>query len=281
MHKLKMLTCAIAATGVFALAPVSAQTPDTPRADVTQARTEGSIATAFALNRHLNSDRIQVEMQGRTAILTGTVENGVNRELAEQVALSIEGVDEVNNQLSVTTDTNQSDAERASLANSLNDVTTSATIKSKLLWNRHTQGLDIDVTTQNNVVTLSGKSDSEAASELAERLAGNTQGVREVRNQIEITGQAGTAERAQQAASAAADEAADVVSDAWITSKVKSSLIFSRNLDGMDISVMSRNGQVTLGGRVDSAASKELAVETARNVRGVKSVDAGEIRIAP
>jgi osmotically-inducible protein OsmY len=281
MHKLKMLTCAIAATGVLALAPVSAQTPDNPRTDVMQARTEGSIATAFALNRHLNSDRIQVEMQGRMAILTGTVENGVNRELAEQVALSIEGVDEVNNQLNVNSDTNQSDAERTSLANSLNDVTTSATIKSKLLWNRYTQGLDIDVNTQNNVVTLSGKSDSEAASELAERLAGNTQGVREVRNQIEITGQAGTAERAQQAASVAADEAADVVSDAWITSKVKSSLIFSRNLDGMDISVMSRNGQVTLGGRVDSAASKELAVETARNVRSVKNVDAREIRIAP
>jgi osmotically-inducible protein OsmY len=281
MHKLKMLTCAIAATGVLALAPVSAQTPDNPRTDVMQARTEGSIATAFALNRHLNSDRIQVEMQGRMAILTGTVENGVNRELAEQVALSIEGVDEVNNQLNVNSDTNQSDAERTSLANSLNDVTTSATIKSKLLWNRYTQGLDIDVNTQNNVVTLSGKSDREAGSELAERLAGNTQGVREVRNQIEITGQAGTAERAQQAASVAADEAADVVSDAWITSKVKSSLIFSRNLDGMDISVMSRNGQVTLGGRVDSAASKELAVETARNVRSVKNVDAREIRIAP
>lgn len=281
MNKFKMLACATAAAGVLALAPVAVLAQETPQSDVSNARMEGSVTTAFALNRHLNSDPIQVQVRGRTAILTGSVENGVNRDLAEQVALSIDGIDEIDNQLTVDSDASDSDAELTSLANSLNDATTTATVKSKLLWNRHTQGLDIDVHTKNNVVTLNGKADSDAARELAERLAENTQGVLEVRNQIVVTGQAGTAKRAQDAAAQAADEAADVVSDVWITSKVKSSLLFSRNLDGTDISVMARNGEVTLSGRVDSQARKQLAIETARNIRGVSKVDAQALQVTP
>ncbi len=280
MHKLKTMTLAIATTGMLALSPFSVMAQDN-RSEVGEARMEGSVATAFALNRHLNPFRIQVQVQDRTAILTGTVENGVNRDLAEEVALSIEGIEEVDNQLTVDTDVDQSDAERISFANSFNDATTTATVKSKLLWNRHTQGLDIDVDTSNSVVTLTGEANSDAARELAQRLAENTAGVRDVRNNIVITDQPGTAAQAQQAAGEAASEAAEVVSDAWITSKVKSSLLFNRNLDAMDISVMSRNGRVTLSGRVDSDARKQLAIETAGNIRGVESVDAQALRVAP
>ena len=281
MHRLNRLALVVAATGMLSLStlPVLAQEPTASA--VTEARMEGSIATAFALNRHLNPFRIQVQVEGTTAVLTGTVENSVNRDLAEQVALGIEGIDEVDNRLQVDTDVDQSDAERTSLANRLGDATTTATVKSKLLWNRNTQGLDIAVSTRNSVVTLTGNATSEAASELAERLAGNTEGAREVINEIVVTPGPGTARRAQDTASDMADEAAEVVSDAWVTSKVKSSMLFDRDLDGMDISVMSRNGHVTLSGRVDSLERKELAIDTARSIRGVRSVDAEALRVSP
>jgi osmotically-inducible protein OsmY len=279
MHTLKALAYATATAGILALAPANALAQTNPNNDVAEARLEGSVATAFALNSHLNPFRIGVEVEDQTAILTGTVENGVNRNLAEQVALSIEGIDRVDNQIAIDTDVDQSDAERTSLANSLDDATTTATVKSKLLWNRHTQGLDIDVDTHNSVVTLTGVANSDAARELAERLASHTRGVREVRNNIVITDEPGTAARAQQAAGQAADEAADAVSDAWITSKVKSSLLFSRNLDGVAISVMSRAGNVTLGGSVDSEQSRELAIEIAQGIRGVNNVDAGALDV--
>lgn len=281
MHKLKTMTFAVVTAAMVAFSPVSATAQDSQRSPVNEARLEGSIATAFALNQHLNPFHIEVEVQGRTAILTGTVESGVNRDLAEQVALSIEGVEEVDNQLEVNSNVDQSDAERTSLANNFKDATTTATVKSKLLWNRHTQGLDIDVNTNNSVVTLTGAADSDAARELAERLAANTEGVRSVRNNIVVTDEPGTAARVQEAAGQAANEATDVVSDAWITSKVKSSILFSRNLDGMDISVMSQNGDVTLSGTVDSESRRELAIETARNIRGVRTVDAQALRVAP
>jgi osmotically-inducible protein OsmY len=279
MHTLKALAYATATAGILALAPANTLAQTNPNNDVAEARLEGSVATAFALNRHLNPFRIGVEVEDQTAILTGTVENGVNHNLAEQVALSIEGVDRVDNQIAIDTDVDQSDTERTSLATSLDDATTTATVKSKLLWNRYTQGLDIDVDTRNSVVTLTGVADSDAARELAERLASNTRGVREVRNSIVITDEPGTAARAQQAAGQAADEAADAVSDAWITSKVKSSLLFSRNLDGVNISVTSRAGDVTLGGSVDSEQSRELAIEIAQGIRGVNSIDAGGLDV--
>lgn len=281
MHRFNRLALVAAVTGMLALSPLPILAQESSASAVTEARMEGSIATAFALNRHLNPFHIQVQVRGNTAILDGTVENDVNRDLAEQVALSIEGIDTVDNQLKVDTDVDQSDAERTSLANSLSDATTSATVKSKLLWNRNTQGLDIDVSTRNSVVTLTGKANSEAARELAERLAGNTEGVREVINEIVITQAPGTARRAQETASEMADEAAEVVSDAWVTSKVKSSMLFNRELDGMDISVMARNGRVTLSGRVNSQARKQVAIETAGNIRGVKSVDAQALRVSP
>jgi osmotically-inducible protein OsmY len=43
-------------------------------------------------------------------------------------------------------------------------------------------------------------------------------------------------------------------------------------VDGSDISVKTDNGVVTLTGRVDSGAERALAIELAKNIKGVKSV---------
>ena len=148
-------------------------------------------------------------------------------------------------------------------------------MKSKLLWNRNTQGLDIKVSTRDGVVTLDGQASSTAASELAERLARNTDDVRRVENNLKVSGEGGTADRARDRV----DDAGGAISDAWITSKVKSSFLFSSNLDGLDISVETQDGQVTLSGQVANDTEKALAVETAENIRGVRGVNADSLRI--
>ena len=73
--------------------------------------------------------------------------------------------------------------------------------------------------------------------------------------------------------------AGETVSDAWVTSKVKSSLVFNRNLDGLEIEVDTVDGKVSLAGVVNSPEEKALAEETAGNIRGVKGVDASELRV--
>lgn len=64
----------------------------------------------------------------------------------------------------------------------------------------------------------------------------------------------------------------DGVSDPWITTKVKMSLLTSDQVDGLDVNVDTTNGRVTLHGTVDSSAEKQAAAMLARDVDGVREV---------
>ncbi|NQD93470.1 BON domain-containing protein, partial [Pseudomonas sp. CrR25] len=103
----------------------------------------------------------------------------------------------------------------------------------------------------------------------------NTEGVREVFNHLSVSRADSAAEQAQDLM----EDANAAISDAWITSKVKSSFLYSRNLDGLNIEVQTEDGLVSLSGTVLSGAEKQLAVETARNIRGVRGVDADALRV--
>lgn len=236
---------------------------------VSEARLEGQLWATYSLNRHLNPFEIAVDVEGDTAVLTGRVEDPVQKELAEQIALGTDGIERVENRIEVseqhTVARTREDNDRG-LRDRVADLTTTATVRSKLLWNRHTRGLGIDVTTEGGRVMLEGSAHSEEAKELAGQLAVNTDGVSEVDNRIAVD------------ASASADkgrDAGDTVSDGWITAKVKSTLLFSRGVSGSAINVDTRDGVVTLSGDVESEAEKELAVRLAKDIRGVARVDGG------
>jgi osmotically-inducible protein OsmY len=277
MHKLKTLTLAIATAGLIGLTPFTAYAAEGDASrELSEARQEGSIWTAIALNRHLNPFPIDVDVENGSAKLTGKVETAVERDLAEQIALGIDGVTKVDNQLTLDPAFEAKASSEPNLAQRFDDATLVATVKSKLLWNSHTEGLDINVNAANGTVSLSGKARSAQAKDLAGRLAANTDGVREVNNLLSVSAVDSSAAKAQKTA----DDTAVAISDTWITSKVKSSFIYSRNLDGLNISVDTQNGMVSLSGSVLSNAEKQLAVETARNIRGVRGVDADALRVA-
>ncbi|ARS46980.1 BON domain-containing protein [Ectopseudomonas hydrolytica] len=238
------------------------------------ARQEGSIWTAFALNRHLNPFRLDVAVEKGRATLDGQVESEVQKELAEEVALSVKGVERVDNRIVVDAATAENEPPR--LVQRLEDASLAATVKSKLLWNSNTRGLDIQVKSQNGAITLSGHAQTPAAKELAGQLAANTDGVREVFNHLSIS----TADSSSSEVQTAVEEAREDISDSWITSKVKASFLYSRNLDALNISVDTEDGLVRLRGSVLSSAEKRLAVEIARNIRGVRGVDADALRIS-
>jgi len=276
MHQLKTLALATATAGLIGLAPFAAYAAEGDASrELSEARQEGSIWTAFALNRHLNPFTIEVDVENGSAKLTGKVETDVERDLAEQIALGIEGVKKVDNQLTLDPAFEAKASAEPNLSQRFDDATLVATVKSKLLWNSNTEGLDINVNADNGKVSLTGNAQTAEAKELAGRLAANTDGVRAVNNQLSVSATDSTAAKAQNAA----DDTAAVISDAWITSKVKSSFIYSRNLDGLDISVDTQKGMVSLSGTVLSNAEKQLAIETARNIRGVRGVDADALRI--
>ena len=72
--------------------------------------------------------------------------------------------------------------------------------------------------------------------------------------------------------------AADTLADSWITTKIKATYAYLRWIDGSDIMVDTIEGVVTLSGSTDTPAERELAIELAQNIRGVKQVDASGLK---
>lgn len=65
----------------------------------------------------------------------------------------------------------------------------------------------------------------------------------------------------------------EVIDDATIVAKVKSSLLASSEVEGLDVNVDARNGVVTLSGSADTMAERASAERLAKAADGVKSVD--------
>ena len=63
-----------------------------------------------------------------------------------------------------------------------------------------------------------------------------------------------------------------VVSDSWITTKVKSDLGVEKDVSATQIHVKTVDGVVTLSGTVDSQAEADRAVAAVNQIKGVKSV---------
>jgi len=243
---------------------------------IQDARLAGALQTALSLNRVLNPFRIDVDVNGGSARLTGEVENEVERHLAEQVALATRGIERVDNQLQVNPALVERPLELRAYAQRLEDATLAAVIRARLLWSRITEKAPIEVESREGVVTLRGKVDSAEAKELAGVLARTTDGVHLVNNLVSLD-------------SAAMAKAREVPVDApvgpqpsdnWIVDKIQSSYRYSRNLDGLNLKVASEQGMVRLSGEVVSSEQKTIAVEVARQIIGVRGVDADLLKVA-
>jgi osmotically-inducible protein OsmY len=242
---------------------------------VTDARQETQIWTTYALSPYLRANDLKVSVHDGNATLTGTVEDGVNRDLAKQIAMGVDGVKAVDNKIVVQADyTPPAKSSERSYGERIDDATITAKVKSKLLWSTYTDGMSTDVDTKLGKVTLTGSADTAAAKELAGSLAKNTTGVVSVDNQLII--------KSPTTAVASAREPAhdgNIVTDTWISAKIKSTYMYSRNVDSSDIEVNTSDGVVTLSGKVDSGAERALAVELAKNIRGVNSVESKDLII--
>jgi len=239
---------------------------------LTDVRQEAQIWTSYTLNPYLRVNAIKASVKDGKATLTGNVQEDVSKELAKEIALGVDGIKEVDNQIIVQSEASDQN-ERAinAYADVVEDATITATVKSKLLWSKYTDGLKTTVVTKLGRVTLTGTADSAEAKDLAGRLAMNTRGVVSVSNGLVVTA---AKSDAKATVTKAAADAEKVFADSWITAKVKSTLLYSNNVSGSDVHVTTNKGVVTLKGILSSGAERALAIELAENVLGVKSVEA-------
>ena len=113
----------------------------------------------------------------------------------------------------------------------------------------------IKTESKNGVVTLTGTVAEESHIGLASDTVSGLPGVKSVDNQLVVKG-----------------EAPAKHSDTWIALKVKTALLFHRNVRATKTDVNVRDGIVTLSGEASSMAQKELTTEYAKDIDNVKEV---------
>ena len=141
----------------------------------------------------------------------------------------------------------------------MSDAAVTSKVKAKLAADPEVMNLvSIDVDTNEGEVRLSGHVDTEAQKAEAEKLARQTDGVRDVDNEIEV-GKGRTIGGA--------------MDDALITSKIKAKLTGDLDVNPFNVDVDTDRGNVVLTGRVNTAAEKATVERIARGTEGVLEVE--------
>ena len=140
----------------------------------------------------------------------------------------------------------------------IDDAAITASIKTKLTLDKDTKARQITVETQKGIVQLNGFVDSSAARSEAGKIAAGTDGVKQVRNNLEVR----SADR----------PVGEVVDDAMITGKVEAALIADKRTSALRVDIETHDGEVQLSGFAKNQAENNAAVEVARAVTGVRKV---------
>lgn len=217
-----------------------------------------------------------------TVTLRGEVDNAAAREAAERIARQTDGVTRVVNQLRVEGEReeaaparggNEEQPDRTAQAETdleHPDTWLTAKVQAKFFMDREVKGRNIDVDTQDGVVTLTGEVETPAQRRQAVALANNTEGVRSVNDQLRLEAATDADQTAAAGTSGRSNER--VVEDAWITTIVQSKFFLDGDIKGRDINVDTRNGIVTLQGEVENETEKLAAQAIAEETDGVGRV---------
>jgi osmotically-inducible protein OsmY len=144
----------------------------------------GRLVTAYALNEQLAPYRLHVDVREGVVIISGAVDDRVQRDLAAGIAGEIDEVREVRSEIAVESPAPRRNGEDDGFAQRFNDATLTARVRSRLLWNGATHGASIEVSTHDGVVSLAGVVDSPETRDLAQKLAQEIGGVERVENHV-------------------------------------------------------------------------------------------------
>jgi len=138
-----------------------------------------------------------------------------------------------------------------------------STAKESYVFKTYLKGDDIKIKSKDGVATMTGTVSEESHKELARETVASLPGVVSVDNRLEIRGKAPA-----------------IYSNAWLVTKVKSTLLFHRNVNATGTEVLANDGTVTLRGEANSTAQKNLMTEYAKDVEGVRNVN-NEMTVLP
>jgi len=142
------------------------------------------------------------------------------------------------------------------IAKILNDQEITKRISDKILENHALSRNHIEVTTFNQIVLLTGETANPLQRDQAETIARSVPDVAKIYNQLTVRGPTSSLTRA---------------SDSWITTKIKTEMLATEDLQSGTIKVVTENGSVYLMGIVNRSQA-DMAVDIARKTAGVQRV---------
>jgi len=141
----------------------------------------------------------------------------------------------------------------------MDDTSIAARVKSELLANSETDGLNIDVEVDRNRVQLNGFVNSQAQINKAGEIARSVSGVDSVVNNLRVSdgGDRMTGE---------------YIDDKALQASINTALANDPLVSATKVDVEVNRGEVSLGGYVDSTAARNSAASTTSKVNGVVKV---------
>ncbi len=246
----------------------------------------GKIKAEFAKDKLVKARNIRVDTDDKGVVtLSGNARSKAEADQAVRIARDTKGVNSVRNDIRITppktaaAGDQQPDKDRTAgksrSDHPIDDSVITTKIKGKFLKDKQVRADNIEIKTVNGAVELFGTARSKAKAARAVVLARQVNGVKSVKNNIEITPPEAAAradEKPVKERTANKRRSDQPVDDTWITTKVKAKFVENKQVSATTIHVKTVNGVVELTGTAKSMDESSKAVSLARGIQGVKSV---------
>ena len=138
-------------------------------------------------NRNVSAVNTEVDVTNGVVTLKGQADSQAQKDLTGEYAKDIDGVKSVDNQMTIAEKgTNSDEAKEQNKDNKIDDASITAQVKMAFLTHHSTSAFKTGVSTTDGVVTLSGNATSGAGKDMASKVAGDINGVKNVVNNMTI-----------------------------------------------------------------------------------------------
>lgn len=155
---------------------------DAPPTANSDAWLRDKVKVTLSFHRSVSAITTEVDVKDGVVTLRGVATSQEQKELTAEYARDVEGIKNVNNEMTVAGTSKKS----RTVGEKIDDSSITAQVKMTLLHHRSTSALYTTVKTKRGVVVLEGTAKNGAERDLAARLASDVKGVKSVSNRMTI-----------------------------------------------------------------------------------------------
>ncbi|MBF0204234.1 MAG: BON domain-containing protein, partial [Desulfamplus sp.] len=151
------------------------------------------VKTTLLFHRNVNAMTTEVLSENGIITLRGDADNEAQKSLTAEYAKDVDGVKDVKNEITVLDPMMKKSEKKigqklSAMNETIDDASITALVKATLLYHRSTSAIKTTVETKEGVVTLGGSASNAAEKDLVSKFANDVHGVKDVVNNMKVTG---------------------------------------------------------------------------------------------